>query len=460
MKILHFAAKKIHGYLNFNFHLHSDLTFLTGINGSGKTSAVRAITALLTPSISALANMAYESVTVTVAHEGAEILIESRRSSEEITIKCGQAAEALQIPILKQEAYEPKGRWLERQRDFYREQEAVNVRNGTLEAIRTLPTPMFLDLERRFQEGTRLRREVGRFMERTASVNPLAGSLSDSLGAAEELAEQTYRRFLVRKAEFTDSLKQALILAAFSEPREEVDMWAPPAETLNKISSNESILLDSLLQIGISEEAIQQVVQPFFRRVHEVATRLPDVETLGDLESRSPEREEAFKTMREWIAIGPQTLQIDRLVESVGKYNRQVRSAARPVERYLESVNGFLADSKKSLNFDATGSLEVLVKGHDKPRPINDLSSGERQLVVILTHLAFNRQAKRANILIIDEPELSLHVRWQELFVDAIVRASPELQLILATHSPSIIRGRLENCVDVEEARDSDRVLT
>lgn len=108
MKILHFAAKKIHGYLNFNFHLHSDLTFLTGINGSGKTSAVRAITALLTPSISALANMAYESVTVTVAHEGAEILIESRRSSEEITIKCGQAAEALQIPILKQEAYEPR----------------------------------------------------------------------------------------------------------------------------------------------------------------------------------------------------------------------------------------------------------------------------------------------------------------------------------------------------------------
>ena len=40
--------------------------------------------------------------------------------------------------------------------------------------------------------------------------------------------------------------------------------------------------------------------------------------------------------------------------------------------------------------------------------------------VVILTHLAFNRQAKRANVLIIDEPELSLHLRRQELFVDSV----------------------------------------
>jgi predicted ATP-binding protein involved in virulence len=80
--------------------------------------------------------------------------------------------------------------------------------------------------------------------------------------------------------------------------------------------------------------------------------------------------------------------------------------------------------------------------------------------VVILTHLAFNPQAKRANILIIDEPELSLHLRWQELFVDAIVSASQDIQLILATHSPSIILGRHDSCVDLEEARRSDRVLT
>jgi predicted ATP-binding protein involved in virulence len=77
--------------------------------------------------------------------------------------------------------------------------------------------------------------------------------------------------------------------------------------------------------------------------------------------------------------------------------------------------------------------LRVWVKGNLQSRDINALSSGERQIVVILTHLAFNRQAK------------------QELFVDAVASASPGLQVILATHSPSIIKGRNDRCIDVRE---------
>jgi recombinational DNA repair ATPase RecF len=46
MKILRFEARKLHGYLNFSLNLNSKLIFLTGINGAGKTTAVRSITAL------------------------------------------------------------------------------------------------------------------------------------------------------------------------------------------------------------------------------------------------------------------------------------------------------------------------------------------------------------------------------------------------------------------------------
>jgi predicted ATP-binding protein involved in virulence len=123
------------------------------------------------------------------------------------------------------------------------------------------------------------------------------------------------------------------------------------------------------------------------------------------------------------------------------------------------SVNGFLADSEKEISFDKSGDLQVSVSPDVGPRPITALSSGERQLVVILTHLAFNPQAHRANVLIIDEPELSLHLRWQELFVDSVMTASPGLQLILATHSPSIIGGRLDSCIDVREAQYSDSLF-
>ena len=49
----------------------------------------------------------------------------------------------------------------------------------------------------------------------------------------------------------------------------------------------------------------------------------------------------------------------------------------------------------------------------------------------------------------VDEPELSLHVAWQELFVDAVANANPGLQMILATHAPSIILDRIDKCVDL-----------
>jgi len=72
--------------------------------------------------------------------------------------------------------------------------------------------------------------------------------------------------------------------------------------------------------------------------------------------------------------------------------------------------------------------------------------------VVILTHLAFNPAATSANVFIVDEPELSLHVKWQEAFVPAIRKANPELQVILATHSPSIVLDLTKFCVDLSEA--------
>ncbi len=58
-------------------------------------------------------------------------------------------------------------------------------------------------------------------------------------------------------------------------------------------------------------------------------------------------------------------------------------------------------------------------------------------------------------MIIVDEPELSLHVRWQESFVDAIQKASPRLQIILATHSPSIVLDRIEKCVDLSGQRST-----
>ena len=74
---------------------------------------------------------------------------------------------------------------------------------------------------------------------------------------------------------------------------------------------------------------------------------------------------------------------------------------------------------------------------------IEGLSSGERQLLVIFAHSFFNQN----NIFIIDEPELSLHLGWQEKLAEAMFSANPYSQFILATHSPEIIAGNKNKAV-------------
>jgi recombinational DNA repair ATPase RecF len=57
MKLIQFTARDMHGYLNLSFKFNNQLTFLTGINGSGKTSSLNAIVALISPDLRVLATL-------------------------------------------------------------------------------------------------------------------------------------------------------------------------------------------------------------------------------------------------------------------------------------------------------------------------------------------------------------------------------------------------------------------
>jgi predicted ATPase len=100
-------------------------------------------------------------------------------------------------------------------------------------------------------------------------------------------------------------------------------------------------------------------------------------------------------------------------------------------------MDSFFGDSGKALLFEEN-TVKVRLPS-SKIADLTSLSSGERQIFVLITHLIFNPAIRRENVLLIDEPELSLHLKWQRQFVAAIRQASPSTQMVLATHSPEII---------------------
>ena len=89
---------------------------------------------------------------------------------------------------------------------------------------------------------------------------------------------------------------------------------------------------------------------------------------------------------------------------------------------------------------------------------INELSSGEKQL--FLRTLAIKMLNPENSIILIDEPELSLHPKWQQRIVDVYRKIGENNQIIIATHSPHILGSvRKENIMLLDKDGDGKIIV-
>ena len=114
--------------------------------------------------------------------------------------------------------------------------------------------------------------------------------------------------------------------------------------------------------------------------------------------------------------------------------NEEVLEIKKQHNRFLEIIDLLFADTDKKV--DRENNELMLLSGKDKLTPYQ-LSSGEKQMLVIL--LTVLVQDNKPSILFMDEPEISLHLDWQRKLIQYIKELNPNVQIILATHSPGII---------------------
>jgi ABC-type transport system involved in cytochrome c biogenesis ATPase subunit len=116
-----------------------------------------------------------------------------------------------------------------------------------------------------------------------------------------------------------------------------------------------------------------------------------------------------------------------------------------PLNEKLQTLRDIL-DSKlepsgKRTVMSPRGDLEFR-SFSDRRIRVSRLSSGEQHLVALFTMLLF--AAKPGSLVLIDEPEISLHAAWKHSFLADITRVASisELQIVLATHSSAVVNGR------------------
>lgn len=128
-------------------------------------------------------------------------------------------------------------------------------------------------------------------------------------------------------------------------------------------------------------------------------------------------------------------------LEDVDKKLEVLYPLADKLDLFRDTLSTKFATTGKRINVRRPEGLEVITD-RDETLDVQQLSSGEQHELVLMYRLLF--EVKPGSLILIDEPELSLHVSWQQMFLPDLAKISSiaSLDFLVATHSPTIIGDR------------------
>ncbi len=180
---------------------------------------------------------------------------------------------------------------------------------------------------------------------------------------------------------------------------------------------------------------------------------------------------ETIKTLPKLIYV-PAEVKFERVKSEEITYNKEYKFfnivdsyIIKDIPSYISSRIYYIANTEEDLSFkevkekvnaEINGVFDILdldvrlagLSKDEKNMPIfvnssgdefdiNELSSGEKQL--FLRTLSIKMLEPENSIILIDEPELSLHPKWQQRIIDVYKKIGKNNQIIIATHSPHIL---------------------
>jgi ABC-type lipoprotein export system ATPase subunit len=126
--------------------------------------------------------------------------------------------------------------------------------------------------------------------------------------------------------------------------------------------------------------------------------------------------------------------------------------------RFIEQINALFSDSHKRIDFDKNNAI-IFRNHHNQSFSVYELSAGEKQMLIILLNVLI--QENKPSIILIDEPEISLHLAWQLDLIDMIQSLNDNCQLIIVTHAAGVFNKgwkdkitKIENITSTIEEHD------
>lgn len=448
MRLLDLKIEKLHGYYDYDVEFNEDITFLYGGNGSGKTTILNIITYIIRGEIYKLFKYEFEKIELKYKNNSNQesILLTSKKKDREKF----DTNTSSSFHFFKKSYYqENKVIELEYLNNSYlvREDEIKSISNrydGFDLKVRLFEMyPVFNEISNRFNyayvpidQGSAVGQHEYRYIGRSGGREYIIDE-TNNIDFAEELIrnEINYINDEQNKimSEFRNNVLKSLVdVNKSSIFNKDLNL----TEYINSFDKDK----EDILNIGEGYAEILGYLNILDKETRE--NTLEFFTTVANLKEKLDNRKEDVTLDKVWklSLCFDEIEKLERIVKLSNQMEEEKSYLQSRMQRYIDTINDFLdsTDEKKYATIK-NQKLYFYVEDTDSYIDIKRLSSGEKQIVIFFANLIFTLDDNETGIFLVDEPEISLHLAWQNIYVDKILEIAPSIQLVFATHSPEII---------------------
>lgn len=417
--------EKLFGIFDYDISLMEDgVTIITGPNGYGKSTILRSINALRKVDIGYFMNLDFARIEFISGEQSSPIIVEKKDEGVLIAGVCVNynvltryAERYVRRPYYRQVSDDY---WMDRRTGEY-----INITESIQKKIEEM------DIEELIEQSP-----FG-YSEQEKELIQTMQKIKSKLEGIEEIKFISEQRLLKEELNEDHRLGKNLVDVVVELPDQFKKMMN---EVSNKYSS-EANKLDStypgrLFETvhGISKEDYETKLNSMrdkFEKLNEY-----DISEFNNVNWKIDFNEEDARALKIYIEDFDKKYKVfESLVSDCDLFTSIVNSRLKFKEIKISKTNGIVVQGKED------GRVIELYK----------LSSGEKQEIILFYELIFNTK-KNAHILI-DEPEISLHVEWQIRFMDDLLKIAEykQLRVTVTTHSPQIIANHWDINIDLGE---------